>query len=88
MAGAAGTALLVAIMAGRSLALGQAGASEPAALTGGIQSAFGVAALISIAVIGCAAFLRNDLPAEPHGDGGAAVADPSPEYRVEPVRAD
>ncbi len=89
VSGAAGTALLVAIMAARSLALRASGASEQAALTGGIQNAFGVAALISIAVVVCAAFLKNTVPAEPHSHDAAGV-EPGGirENRVEPVRAD
>jgi MFS transporter, DHA2 family, lincomycin resistance protein len=62
VAGASGAALLVAIMAGRTATLSQAGLPELAALNGGIQAAFGVAALISIAALGCAFFIRNTKP--------------------------
>ena len=62
VAGAAGTALLVAIMAGRTATLTAAGLPEVAALNGGIQTAFGVAALLSIGSIVLAFFIRNTKP--------------------------
>jgi DHA2 family lincomycin resistance protein-like MFS transporter len=63
VAGAAGTALLVAIMAGRTATLVAAGVPQLAALNGGIQTAFGVAALMSIASLVLAFFIRNSKPA-------------------------
>ena len=62
VAGAAGAALLVAIMASRTTTLTEAGLPELAALNGGIQTAFGVAAVISIAALVCAFFIRNTKP--------------------------
>jgi DHA2 family lincomycin resistance protein-like MFS transporter len=62
VAGAAGAALLVAIMASRTTTLTEVGLPELAALNGGIQSAFGVAAAISIAALVCAFFIRNTKP--------------------------
>jgi MFS transporter, DHA2 family, lincomycin resistance protein len=62
VAGAAGAALLVAIMASRTTTLSQAGLPEMVALNGGIQTAFSVAALISIAAIVLAFFIRNTKP--------------------------
>jgi MFS transporter, DHA2 family, lincomycin resistance protein len=62
VAGAAGAALLVAIMASRTATLTQAGLPELAALNGGIQTAFAVAALISIAALVLAFFIRNTKP--------------------------
>jgi DHA2 family lincomycin resistance protein-like MFS transporter len=62
VAGAAGVALLVAIMAGRTDMLSEAGLPQLAALNGGIQTAFGVAALISIATLVLAFFIRNTKP--------------------------
>ena len=59
VAGAAGTALLIAIMASRAAELVRSGVPETSALLGGIQRSFGVAALISVAAIVCAAFMRN-----------------------------
>jgi MFS transporter, DHA2 family, lincomycin resistance protein len=63
VAGAAGAALLVAIMSGRTVTLSEAGLPELSALNGGIQAAFGVAALISIAALVLAFFIRNTKPA-------------------------
>jgi MFS transporter, DHA2 family, lincomycin resistance protein len=62
VAGAAGAALLVAIMAGRTVTLSEAGLPELAALNGGIQAAFGVAAVISIGAVVLACFIRNTKP--------------------------
>jgi MFS transporter, DHA2 family, lincomycin resistance protein len=63
VAGAAGVALLVAIMASRTATLSQAGLAPVTALNGGIQTAFGVAAIISIATLVLAFFIRNTKPA-------------------------
>lgn len=65
VAGGAGTALLVTVMAGRSYSLSQAGASVDEAQIGGIQAAFGVAAVLSVAVIGLAFLLRRSTPSVP-----------------------
>jgi MFS transporter, DHA2 family, lincomycin resistance protein len=62
VAGAAGAALLVAIMASRTTTLSQAGLPELVALNGGIEAAFAVAAVISIATIVLAFFIRNTKP--------------------------
>ena len=62
VAGAAGAALLVAIMASRTTMLSQAGLPELVALNGGIETAFAVAAVISIAAIVLAFFIRNTKP--------------------------
>jgi MFS transporter, DHA2 family, lincomycin resistance protein len=62
VAGAAGTALLVAIMASRTATLSEAGLPQVTALNGGIQTAFAVAAVISIAALVCAFFIRNTKP--------------------------
>jgi len=64
VAGAAGTALLVAIMAGRTAALTDAGQSEIAALNGGIETAFRLAALLSLATVALAFFIRNTKSSE------------------------
>jgi DHA2 family lincomycin resistance protein-like MFS transporter len=66
VAGAAGTALLVAIMASRTATLVQAGQPELVALSGGISTAFAVAAAISVGAIVLAVFMRNPKP-EPAG---------------------
>jgi MFS transporter, DHA2 family, lincomycin resistance protein len=62
VAGAAGTALLVAIMATRTATLKQAGLPDIPALNGGIETAFSVAALISLAAVVLAFFIRNTMP--------------------------
>jgi DHA2 family lincomycin resistance protein-like MFS transporter len=62
VAGAAGTALLVAIMAGRTVTLIAEGQPQIAALNGGIQTAFMVAAVLSIGTIVLAFFIRNTKP--------------------------
>ena len=62
VAGAAGIALLVAIMAGRSATLEAAGLPPTAALNGGISTAFLVAAVFSIGTIVLACFIRNTKP--------------------------
>ncbi len=70
VAGAAGTALLVAIYAGRQVTLEAAGTAPVDATLSGIQHAFGVAALVSISTVVLAAFMRSTGPAE----GSAAGA--------------
>jgi DHA2 family lincomycin resistance protein-like MFS transporter len=62
VAGASGAALLVAIMASKTAILTEAGVPQLVALNGGIQAAFGVAAVISIAALVCAFFIRNTKP--------------------------
>jgi MFS transporter, DHA2 family, lincomycin resistance protein len=82
VAGAAGAALLVAIMASRTTTLTEAGLPELAALNGGIQTAFGVAAVISIAALVCAFFIRNTRPPmdeQPMAHGPAAGEEPASE---------
>ncbi len=64
VSGAAGTAVLVMIMAARSATLIAAGESQSQALTGGISLAFLVAAVIAVPAAVCAAFLRNPMGAE------------------------
>jgi len=59
VAGAAGTALLVVIYSGRSAALQAGGTAPLESSLGGIQLAFGVGALISIATVVLAAFMHN-----------------------------
>lgn len=62
VAGAAGTALLVAIMASRTAALVGGGVSPVLAQNGGIQTAFGVATALSAGAIVCAIFMRSPKP--------------------------
>ena len=62
VAGAAGTALLVGIMAGRMAAEVGSGAAPAAAQTAGLHSAFGVATVVVVGAVVCALFLRNEKP--------------------------
>ncbi len=62
VAGAAGTALLVAIMAGRMATLIGGGADPVQAQNSGIQTAFLVGAFISLGAVGCAIFMRSPKP--------------------------
>jgi DHA2 family lincomycin resistance protein-like MFS transporter len=68
VAGAAGTAMLIAIMSARAASLAASGVPQPAALNGGITTAFGVAALISLAAIVAAFFMHNPKPADGPGE--------------------
>lgn len=83
VAGAAGVALLVTIMTVRGQSAAAAGASELAAQNQGIQLAFGVAALIGIAAIVIAAFLRTTKgePEEPGRPAAEPEAEPAAELR-------
>lgn len=82
LAAAAGTALVVTIMSSRASDLSDGGASDAAALTGGMQSAFTVAAAISVLVLVLAFFMpgRGEGPsahpqaADEHGEHGDAMA--------------
>ncbi len=65
VAGAAGVALFVALMSARSATLAAQGATETAALTGGIQLAFLVGACISLLTVAAAFFVRK--PEEQEG---------------------
>ncbi|GAB3746450.1 MDR family MFS transporter [Microlunatus parietis] len=82
VAGAAGTALLVTIMTIRSQSALGTGSPEVLAQNQGIQLAFGVAALMGIAAIVLAAFLRTT-KAEPDEPG-----EPTVEPEVEPGAAE
>ncbi len=62
VAGAAGTALLVAIMVARTATLTAAGQPAVTALNGGLNTAFLVAAAISIVAVVLALFMRNPKP--------------------------
>jgi DHA2 family lincomycin resistance protein-like MFS transporter len=64
VAGAAGSALLVGIMAGRTASLTASGTPALAAQTEGLQTAFGVAMLVGLGAVVCALFLRNERPSE------------------------
>ena len=66
VAGAAGTALFIALMTGRSADLATAGSDATASLAGGIQTAFVAGAAISLLAIVAAFFVRKP-PAPAHG---------------------
>lgn len=70
VAGAAGTALLVTIMASRTATLTGRGQDPLVAQNHGIQSAFLVAAVVSLAAVVVASRLSNEKPAE--ADSSAA----------------
>jgi MFS transporter, DHA2 family, lincomycin resistance protein len=80
VSGAAGTAVLVMIMAARAAALAASGVARQDALTGGIDIAFKVAAGIAVVAAVCSAFLRNPRPmpleSEPVDALGATSAPP------------
>ena len=59
VAGAAGTALLVAIYSGRTAALQAGGTAPTDSALGGIRLAFGIGALISLSTVVLAAFMHN-----------------------------
>jgi DHA2 family lincomycin resistance protein-like MFS transporter len=59
VAGAAGTALLVGIMAGRALTLADGGATALQAQLGGIHTAFQVATVVALGAVACALFLTR-----------------------------
>jgi len=69
VAGAAGTALLVGIMAGRTASLTASGTEAVAAQGEGLQTAFGVAMLVGLGAVACALFLRNERPADADAPG-------------------
>ena len=74
VAGAAGTALLIAIYAGRSAALQTGGAAPDASALGGIQLAFGIGALISLSTVVLAAFMHNTKKVDAELSDGEPVA--------------
>jgi DHA2 family lincomycin resistance protein-like MFS transporter len=62
VAGAAGTAMLVAVMAGRAATLTAGGAAPLAAQEAGLQTAFTVAAVVALGGVVCALFLTSGKP--------------------------
>ena len=80
VAGAAGTALLVALMSSRTTQLIAAGVAPLAAMTSGLQRAFGVATLIALLAIVLALFMRSPRPVESAEPG----AEPSTSTGGEP----
>jgi DHA2 family lincomycin resistance protein-like MFS transporter len=72
VAGAAGTALLVTIMAGRTISLVSAGTSKLAAQVSGLHAAFAVATGVAVLAVALSLFLRN--PPRPVGEIDGAPA--------------
>lgn len=64
VAGAIGTAVSVTILSSRAASLAEDGAGEAEALVGGLQWAFGLGAVIALAVVGLALMLPRHAPAE------------------------
>ncbi len=75
VAGAAGTALLVGLYAGRATSLARSGTPALLASTDGLQRAFAVAAVVGLGAVVCALFLTSTKPA------AAPVPVPEPELR-------
>ena len=71
VAGAAGTALLVGIYAGRAASLARGGAPALLASGEGLQRAFAVAAVVAVGAVVCALFLTSTKPV-------AAESEPEP----------
>jgi DHA2 family lincomycin resistance protein-like MFS transporter len=72
VAGAAGTALLVGVMAGRTASLTSAGIPALAAQVSGLHTAFLIATVVALGAVICALFLSNTQP---------APSEPEPELR-------
>ncbi len=69
VAGAAGTALLITVMTGRTAALAQQGQALKLAQASGLQAAFGLAAAISVLAVVLAVFMRRPSVApHPHAE--------------------
>jgi DHA2 family lincomycin resistance protein-like MFS transporter len=77
VAGAAGTALLIAIMASHTSTLVAEGVAPAVAQNSGIQTAFLVATGFAALAIGCAFFMRNPKPvlAGPPAEGASSTDD-------------
>lgn len=76
VAGAAGTALLITVMTGRTAGLLREGAAPVVAQTAGLQSAFHLAAAISVLSVVLALFLRRaGQPEEQKAEGGGQRAE-------------
>jgi MFS transporter, DHA2 family, lincomycin resistance protein len=73
VAGAAGTALLVTIMAGRTISLVSAGSPNLAAQISGLHAAFAVATGVAVLAVVLSFFLKNRKSAEGMMDGAPAV---------------
>ncbi|HWV77125.1 MAG TPA: MFS transporter, partial [Isoptericola sp.] len=72
LAGAAGTAMFVAVMTTRSVALLEDGATAQVALAEGVGDAFVWGAAIMLVAVGLSLLLRR-VPASPEGEGMPAA---------------
>lgn len=96
VAAAFGTALSVTVLSSRAATLAAEGASPEAAFVGGMRLAFGIAAVLAVAVVVLAAMLPNRPENDPHAgpEGTEPIEDPlddwvddvDPEDEPEPVR--
>lgn len=75
VAGAIGTAVSVTILSSRAAALAEEGAGEAEALVGGLQWAFGLGAVIALAVVGLALVLPRHAPESGEEDAAEGVAE-------------
>jgi len=73
VAGAIGTAVSVTILSSRAAALVEEGAGEAEALVGGLQWAFGLGAVIALAVVGLALVLPRHAPEDAPEDAEVPV---------------
>ena len=73
VAGAIGTAVSVTILSSRAAALAEEGAGEAEALVGGLQWAFGLGAVIALAVVGLALVLPRHAPEDAPEDAEVPV---------------
>ncbi len=71
---AVGTALTVTVLSWRSAALAAGGASESAAYVGGVRAAFGVSAVLAVAVVGLTLLLPNRVAENTEGEPAPALA--------------
>ena len=76
VAAAAGTAIVVAVVASRQAGLLDGGASDVAARVGGTQWGFGVGAVLAVVIVGFALVMPGRLPSY---DGNRADHDEDPE---------
>ena len=86
LAGAAGTAMFVAVMTTRSIAYGEAGASPQAALAEGVGDAFVWGTAVMLVAVGLSFLLRRPAPQD-HGAGHGPAQDRTQAAPVEAALA-
>ncbi|MFF2268190.1 MDR family MFS transporter [Cellulosimicrobium cellulans] len=87
LAGAAGTAMFVAVMTTRSIAYGEAGASPQAALAEGVGDAFVWGTAVMLVAVGLSFLLRRPAPQD-HGPGHGPAQDRTQGAPVEDARTE